>query len=128
MHAIRRSAAFAVSLVVLAAPLAAFAQIPTPIVPCSGIDCTVCDLAQLAQNILNAGIFIAVFMTGILFAWAGFLMLTSSISDQISKARKLFLHAGLGLVTILAAWLIVDTLMKTLLGGTFGPWNAVCAI
>ncbi len=128
MRTLTRVVSLTISSLYLLVPLAASAQLSGPLVPCSGIDCTVCHLAQLAQNLLNGGIFLAVFMTGIIFAWAGFLMLTSSVSDNISKAKKMFFNTALGLVIILVAWLVVDTLMKTLLGGTFGPWNAVCSL
>ena len=67
-------------------------------------------------------------MTGILFAWAGFKYLTTVVVDQKSQATKLLTNAAFGLVIILAAWLIVDTIMKTLLGGDFGPWNAICSV
>src|SRR3989344_2590427 len=40
-----------------AVPLSAFAQLPGEIVPCKGVDCSVCDVATLAQNVLNAGIY-----------------------------------------------------------------------
>lgn len=101
---------------------------PTSIVPCDGINCTLCDVAVLAQNLINAGIFIAVFLSGALFAYAGFLYVTTVVEDNVSQARRIFVNVAIGLVIILAAWLIVDVIMKTFLGGSFGPWNAVCSL
>lgn len=89
---------------------------------------SVCDLATIAQNVLNTGIYIAVFLSAILFAWAGWLYLTSVAGSEVSRAKSIFFDVIVGLVIILAGWLVVDTLMRTLVGngGSFGPWNKIC--
>ena len=112
----------------LAIPALLFAQagIPKQIVPCNGVDCRVCDLATLAQNLINTGIFIVIFLSAILFAYAGFLYLTNEAIGEQKRARDMFGSVAIGLVILLAAWLVVDTLMKSVLGGSFGPWNNVC--
>ncbi len=114
----------------LAFPLFVFGQsspgIPDRIVPCEGVNCTVCDLAVLAQNLINAGVFIFVFFAALMFAYAGFLYLTNEALDKQADARKIFGNVALGLIVLLAAWLVVDTLMKSVLGGDFGPWNDIC--
>ncbi len=102
-----------------------------PIVPCNGTDCTFCHIAQLAQNILNAGIYIAVFLSAILFAYAGWTLMTAGGEGKVSEARKIFSNVTVGLILILAAWLIVDLIMKILVNqsysdGILGPWNEVC--
>jgi hypothetical protein len=116
-------------LLVIAPSLAFAAGLPTQIVP---TDCTgaggcqsVCDIATLAQNLLNAGIFIAVFLCAILFAWAGWKYLTAGGNPgEINAAKSIFLNVAVGLIIILAAWLLVDTLIHVLT--TIGPWNSVC--
>ena len=115
------------SLLILS-PYIAFAQIPT-IVPCNGVDCTFCHVAQLAQNVLNDGIYIAVFLSAILFAYAGWKYVTAGGEPgKAGEAKKIFWNVGAGLVLILAAWLIVDLIMKILVSeqALFGPWNQVC--
>ena len=117
------------------APSLVSAQIPT-IVPCAGAKasetlpaCTICHIAQLAQNTINAGIYIAVFLSAILFAWAGWKYITAGgDAGKAGDAKKIFWTVGVGLVLILAAWLIVDIIMKTLVSenALFGPWNEVC--
>ena len=89
---------------------------------------SVCDLATVAQNVLNTGIYIAVFLSAVLFAWAGWLYLTSVAGNEISRAKEIFMNVAIGLIIILAGWLVVDTLMKTLVGTgcMFGPWNKIC--
>ena len=108
--------------------------LPGQIVPCDGTsinggtECTVCHIATIAQNVLNTGIYIAVFLSAMLFAWAGWLYLTSAAGSEISRAKSIFFNVVVGLVIILAGWLVVDTLMRTLVGngGSFGPWNKIC--
>jgi len=116
----------------LLAPAIVFAQIPT-IVPCTGASgdnpCKLCHIAQLAQNALNAGIYIAVFLSAVLFAWAGFRYITAGgESSHASEAKKIFWNVGIGLVLMLSAWLIVDFIMKMLVSESVlvGPWNKIC--
>lgn len=111
-----------------AIPLLSFAQagLPAKIVPCDGVNCTVCDLAKLAQNLLNAGIFIAVFLSAMIFAYAGWIYMTQETMGAQGNARAMFTNVTLGLCIILGAWIFVDTIMKTMLGGSYLPWNSVC--
>ncbi|HEY4516618.1 MAG TPA: hypothetical protein VJG64_01600 [Candidatus Paceibacterota bacterium] len=105
--------------------------LPSQIVPesCSGPGgCKdVCAIAELAQNILNAAIVLAVFLSAALFAWAGLKMLVSPASPaQQGQAKTLFFNVLVGFLIILAAWLIIDTVMHVMLGSSFGPWNKIC--
>ena len=121
-------------LAFLAIPVATHAAtLPGAIVPenCSGADaatkCGVCDVAQLAQNILNTAIYLSVFLSAVLFAWAGWESVTAGgNAEKVGHARSIFTNVVIGLVIMLAGWLVVDTLMKTLTNGSFGPWNKVC--
>ena len=124
---VRSVSAFAVALILLLAPVfIQAATMPDRIVPCDGVDCNLCHLAQLAQNLLNTGIFVAVFLSAILFAYAGWLYLSNQAVGEVERAKKIFLDVVLGLVLVLGAWILVDTLMKALLGGSFLPWNNIC--
>ncbi len=91
---------------------------------------SVCDIATIAQNILNAAVYLAVFLSAVLFAWAGFLYLTNvANSGQHTKAIEVFKNVAIGLVIILAGWLIIDTVMGTLVNKAhFGPWNKICML
>lgn len=115
-------------LVFLTAPaIVSSAVMPGPIVTCDGVNCTICDIAKVAQNVLNTGIFVAVFLSALLFAWAGWKYLTNIANPSgVSEAKSLFGNVLVGLLIILGAWLVIDTLMKTLTNGQFGPWNKVC--
>lgn len=120
--------------IALTPALASAQTIPT-IVPdnCRGADaaknCGFCDIGELAQNTINAGIYIAVFLSALLFAWAGWLYMTAGGEPgKASQARQIFWNVGVGLAIILAAWLIVDLIMKMLISeeALFGPWNEIC--
>lgn len=105
----------------------AAAGLPEKIVPCDGVNCSVCDLVQLAQNLLNSAIFLAVFLSALLFAYAGWLYLTNEALHAQNEARGLFKDVVIGLIIILGSWMVVDTVMKTLAGGQYFPWNSVCS-
>ena len=125
-----------VTFILLVSPFVALAAPLTErIVPCDGTslnggtECTFCSFAQLAQNVINTGIYIAVFLSAILFAYAGWNYITAGgDSGKAGEARKVFWNVGIGLVLILAAWLIIDIIMKLLVSqdALFGPWNQVC--
>ena len=89
-----------------------------------------CDLVQLAQNVLNDGIYVAVFLSAVLFAWSGFKHMTAGgDSGQIKEANKVFSAVFIGLIIILSAWLIVSTLMSVIAGNGATPtmpWNQLC--
>ena len=107
--------------------LALAVSLPGAIVPCTGISCGCRDLVQLVQNILNTGIYFAVFISAILFAWAGWQMISGKSlgeSGKIDKAKEVLWNVMIGLVIILAAWLIVDTIMRSLT--VIPAWNSLC--
>jgi hypothetical protein len=112
-------------------PILVYAQspaLPNQIVPCTGVACKCSDLVQLAQNIINTSVFMFIFFAAIMFAYAGFLYLTNEAVGMQQKAKGIFSHVIGGLIILLSAWLIVDTLMKSVLGGSFGPWNAIAPV
>lgn len=123
-------------LVVIAvfAPTILSAQgLAPPIVPkeCAGPDaateCTLCSLTQLARNILNVAIFLAIVMSAVLFSWAGIRYLTAlGNPTQTGKARQTLINVFLGFLLILCAWLVINTLMAIMVDGSVWPWNKIC--
>ncbi|MDO8552723.1 MAG: hypothetical protein Q7S01_04360 [bacterium] len=122
--------------ILVMAPAVASAAWTDPIVRCTGVlgdhPCTVCDIAKTAQNLLNTAIYVAIFLSSGLFAWAGIIYVTNVANHgEINKAKTIFANVIIGLVIIMVSWLVIDTLMKTLVSGQdgtseFGPWNQVC--
>lgn len=100
------------------------------LVPCSGPDCNACHLVQLGQNVLNFLITLAASVAAIMFAVAGVIYVSAQgDTGKISQAHSIFTNVLIGLVITLSAWLIIDTVMKTLLDEGFssglGAWNQV---
>ncbi len=89
---------------------------------------SICDIAQLAQNILNDSIFIAVFLAAFLFAYAGVRMLMSPANPGgRKKATVLLYNILIGFIIILGAWLVINAVMSIMVSGNSGlPWNKIC--
>jgi hypothetical protein len=113
-----------------------FAQgLPSEIVTCGGTNpdgsaqgmCKVCDIVELGMNILNFFVFFSTLLATLLFVNAGVLYLFSPANPgNISKAHKIFTNTLIGILIILCAWLVVDTVMKNLYSeGAWGPWNEI---
>ncbi|RJQ34699.1 hypothetical protein C4568_02125 [Candidatus Parcubacteria bacterium] len=128
-----------VTLIVVGAfsPLMVQAQsFPGAIVPpaCAGPDaatkCNLCQLTQLARNLLNFAIFLAIVISAVLFAWAGMRYMTAQGDPgTIKVARQTLLNVFLGLLLILCAWLVINTLMGFMVKTDFKgllPWNSLC--
>jgi hypothetical protein len=101
-------------------------------IPCNGPDCSTCHLVALVNTIVKWLIGIVFIFFAIIAVYAGFQMVMSGgNSGALSDAKEKFTNAFIGLIIVLAAWLMVDTLMRGLLdnsNGTienYGPWSNV---
>lgn len=88
-------------------------------VPCDGTDKCPCNfraLMQLADNVLSfLTNVIAIPLAVITFMYAGFLLMTTAVSDQRTKAKTMMRKVVIGFVVLLAANLIVKTILGVLL-------------
>lgn len=99
-----------------------------PIVPCGlskdnpatpdineGTPCTRCDLFQLLKNIVDftiGGLMPPVAV--LLFVWAGFLILMGGANPGlVSKGKEIFSNTFFGIVIMLAAWMITNTIIQS---------------
>ena len=83
---------------------------------CEGWNCTACNLVDLANGIIKWLIGIVFLVFAVLVAVAGVRMVLSGGSHHaLDEAKGMFVNAIIGLVIILAAWLIVDSIMRVLL-------------
>lgn len=96
---------------------------------CTSGECTVCDMQKLAQQVLNFCFILMIILAALLFVNAGFkYLMAASDPGGVSQAHKIFTNTLIGIVIILCAWLIVDTILKQLAGssiGSYGPWNEI---
>jgi len=106
----------------------------TGIVPCNGLACKFCDLFTLFSSLINAAIEICIALAVMFIVYGGFLILTSNASpSNLSKGKTAIWSAIIGLAVLLSAWLIVDSILKFLVGrdvitSEWGPWNSLtCA-
>lgn len=105
---------------------------PGGFVPCQGTSCSACDLVTLGKNILDWLIGVMLVIFAIILAVAGFGLVTSGGNPQAkTDAKKKIMSAFIGIVIVLAAWLLIDTLMKVMLAGgkgeigNYGPWSQI---
>ncbi len=93
---------------------------------CYASECSVCSVQIMAMKVLSFLIVIMTAVAALIFAYAGALYaLSPSNINNIKKAHSIFLSTLMGMVIVLAAWLIVDTIMRALYAADskWGPWN-----
>ncbi len=95
------------------------------LVPCDNSPSKPCNFnafMKLIDNIMKFILFaLAVPIAAIMFAYAGFKLITSGGSTEArGQAKKIFTHAALGIVVAAGAWLIVKTILDVL--GYKGDW------
>jgi hypothetical protein len=102
------------------------------IVPCSGLDCDACSLVKLIERIIDWLIEVMLVIFAIITAVAGFRLVMSGGNPQVkTDAKNLLTNAFIGIVIVLTAWLLINTLMRAILpSGTgelegYGPWSSV---
>lgn len=84
---------------------------------CSGTDCSACNIVGMTNELIKWLIGITFMLFAVLCAWAGFGLVTSGGNQgELDAAKEKFTNAIIGLIIILSAWLIVDTIMRGLVG------------
>lgn len=109
----------AVILILVLAPGLVFAQEESKgLVPCAternNKMCGFGDFMMLLNNIIDFIFkYLAFPISALMFAYAGFLMVTSAgSSESRTKAKNIFFDAVVGLVLAAGAWVIVKTLLS----------------
>ncbi|MFA5651856.1 MAG: hypothetical protein WC933_00635 [Candidatus Paceibacterota bacterium] len=86
------------------------------LIPCDGITvkCDFSAFAALINNILTWFIGISVSVAAITFSYAGAqILLNPDKPAKIEEGKKMFVKTALGMVFVLGAWLIVHTIVAT---------------
>ena len=96
------------------------------IIPCDGSTSSPCDfdaLIVLAGNIIQFLIVaVALPLAAISFAWAGIKLMTARGNENtIREAKAIFWYVLIGLIVVLAAWLLVYAILDGL-GLKAGFW------
>lgn len=78
-------------------------------------DCGWEQLVAMGQNVINYSVVLMAILSVIGIAYAGFLYVTANgNSGQITKAHGIFIKIIWGIIFVLGAWLIVNTILKGL--------------
>jgi len=81
---------------------------------------------KVIQNLLSLGVALAVFFAVLLFAYAGFLFVTNPANPHnIDSAKETIKNAIIGLVVVLGAWLIINTVLVGLGAGNINSITGV---
>lgn len=85
------------------------------LVPCSGYKCTPCHFLVLVSNIINFMMRDITFpLAGLLFLIGGIMMVAAGASeDNYKKGKTIIVNTLIGVVIVLSAWAIVNTLIVT---------------
>jgi len=122
------------TLVLLAAPETAQAQ---GLIPCGGEaqpPCTLCHVFALLHNIIEFILVIVVpIIAAFLFAWGGFVWLSSMGNpSRVKQGQQILLAAVVGILIVYSAWLFINLLLTSLgvvtFGGTGNWWEIDCEI
>lgn len=99
-------------------PFADLAQdLESGIVPCDGlnVECDYNKAIELIERGINFLFIMIIPIAAIAFAYAGFLLLFQGSSPEKRKqARDIFIKVFIGIVIVLAAWLIIKTILVSL--------------
>jgi hypothetical protein len=99
---------------------------PGGLVPCGTTRnpamCGFNDLMAMINKVINFILFVmAVPIAAIMFAYAGFMLVTSGgSSEKMSKAKSTFINVAIGLIIVAASWLMVHTVLNIV--GYDGSW------
>jgi len=106
-------------LVLLLLPSIALAVPGLPIVTCgtsTTADCTRCDIFKLLKNLIDFTVGALMPTIAILlFVWAGFLILLGGANPNfVSQGKTIFTNTFYGIIIMLSAWMITNTLIKSI--------------
>ncbi len=102
-------------------------------VPCDGPDCNFCHLIVMVNDIVDFTVMMAVIIGTIMLAVIGFkLVIAKGNPAALNQAKQLIINFFIGMLLVLAAWTLVDTLLKVLLNEqglakevNYGTWNEI---
>lgn len=84
---------------------------------CTGLDCSACNVVYMANGLITWLIGILFVVFALLLAIAGVKLVTSGGNHHaLDEAKSSFTNAIIGFIIILSAWIIVDTIMRGLVG------------
>jgi hypothetical protein len=101
------------------------------LVPCGGTNepmCRACDFVSMGQKVLFKFIELSAGIIALAFAYGGMKMLMSAgNTGAVSEAKEIMTNAVIGFVILLGAWLIVNTVLMTMMSDGKGieVWGTI---
>jgi len=100
---------------ILFSPLLVLADIGSTLVPCDGPDCTYENFLTLIKNVIMFLIKVGVAFSAIVFAYAGWLYMTSGGDEgKVKQAHEMLTKVLWGFLFALGAYLIVQLITSSL--------------
>jgi RsiW-degrading membrane proteinase PrsW (M82 family) len=93
---------------------------------CPGDVCGWCELIQLGQNIIDFMIEISLVLAIAFIVYGGIMIMVNSYKpEKLQESRSIIWSALIGLVIVLASWVILNTFFHLLTGNLNWPWNQI---
>jgi len=119
--------ALSLLVILISAPLTLAQQAQqSKLVTCTGVDCNFCHLLSTGKNVIDLLFQVLIIAAVVMIVVAGFKLVTSAGNvSAMQSAKGMLTNVIIGFVIVLSAWLIVDTIIKMLVGqnSQFGMWN-----
>jgi len=99
----------------------------TSLVPCSGPDCSLCDIFVLIKNLINLFVELTFALAGVFIVWGAIeIMVAGGDEAKVKAGREKVTTAIYGIVIVLIAWLFIGTVLQILTGSSSVlPWNKI---
>lgn len=99
-------------------------------VTCDGAECSACNLVEMANKIILWLFGFVFLLFAVQMTIAGFgLVVSGGNTSALASAKSKFQNAIIGVIIMMSAWLLIDTIMKGLLPNGqisgWGPWSEV---
>jgi len=115
-------------LFLLLMPFSAAARL-VPCGPRTGVDCQLCHLFVLLDNILDLVMFrIVPVLASLMLMIGGIWYFFAGVSpEQKNKAQGIITSSIIGIVVILTAWIVVNTILvhSGIVDGSIAPWHQI---
>jgi hypothetical protein len=104
--------------------------VSTDAIGCSGYDCQFCNLVKGVNQVISFLVYASGIIAVCMFTWVGVkLILAQGNPGEMTKAKGMAWDVVVGFIITIAAFLIIDFLMKSFLNdeinSKWGPWNEV---
>lgn len=101
------------------------------LVPCGGPNeamCRACDFVAMGQNIMKWFVLVSASIVALMFAFGGMKMVMSAgNTGAVSEGKEMMTNSVIGFLILLAAWLIVNTVLMTFMkdGNGIAVWGTI---